>query len=80
MNWDLFKGSSHCEEGLGLFAAKRLKNFVEFEQWFLPSMTEQAAEVRKMRKLGLKEARRRAGISFQSICWQNATEVYKCDC
>jgi len=76
INWKLFDGSSHCSEGLAYFARGNLKTFREFEEYFLPDMKEQAAEVHKMRGMGLVDMRRRAARAFCRHESGSITELY----
>ncbi len=61
INWDMFEGSSHCEEGVALFATGEIRTFAEWVKWHQPYMPKQAAEVRRIRnaRLGIKNIRGR---------------------
>jgi len=74
INWTLFEGSSHCEEGLGFFVLGIIKTFDEFEKWFLPHMREQAAEVRKMKGRGIKKMRQSSARAFKRFCGNTPVE------
>ena len=76
VNWTLFSGSSHCEEGLADFATGRIKTFKEFKKYFLPDMKEQAREVDKMTAYRLFKARKLAARAFKRITGLSITNAY----
>jgi len=83
VNWKKFQGSSHCEEGLGLFAAGRFKSYRAFEQYFLPHMKDMAAIVEQMKnsKTPVKNMRKNAAKAYKRITYGgSAHEDYGCSC
>ena len=76
INWKLFEGSSHCAEGLAMFARGDLATFKAFEQYFMPHMKEQAAEVRKMKGLGLTKMRKAAARAFRRNEYCSIADAY----
>ena len=64
INWDIFKGSSHCRDTLYDFAQGNIK-LTNLPEEFLPFMPDQAREARRIKRLGLKKAKRltRAALS-----------------
>ena len=76
INWSLFAGSSHCAEGLAMFARGDLKTFAAFEQYFLPHMKEQATEVRKMRGKGIARVRAACARAFKRHEGQSVADAY----
>jgi len=76
INWKVFEGSSHCEEGLAYFAMGEINTFKAFEEWFFPHMTEQAQVVKSMKGKGLKKMRQEAARAFKRITGQTVTDAY----
>ena len=78
INWKAFEGSSHAEEGLGLFAVSKL-SYRKFEEWFLPHMPDLAEVVRtiKNNKKDIKSNRRNAARGFRRICGASPFEYYE---
>lgn len=78
IDWQKFSGSSHCEEGLALFATGEIKTYKEFEKYFLPYMEDVSNEVRKLKnsKIGIEKARRLARRAFKRFSGQSITEAY----
>ena len=78
INWQLFAGSSHCEEGLADFAMGNIKTYKEFRRFFLPGMKEVAEEVDKLKnsKIGIKKAKKLAARAFRRINGMSITEAY----
>ena len=77
INWQLFAGSTHCEEGLAMFALGLIKTFKDFEHWFYPYMKEQGIEVRKMRgQGGIEIMRQRASRAYKRITGSTPVKDY----
>jgi hypothetical protein len=78
INWKIFSGSSHCEEGLAEFAKGEIKTYKEFKQYFLPHMKDVAEEVDRMKnsKTGIVKVRKLAARAFKRICGLSITEAY----
>jgi len=69
INWKIFDGSSHCEEGVCLFGVGEL-NYKQWIEWHLPHMKEQARYVAKIKNnVLLTTARKRARQAAYRNCW-----------
>jgi hypothetical protein len=69
INWKIFEGSSHCEEGVCLFGLGKL-NYNQWIKWHLPYMHEQAKYIRKIKNhVPLTTARKRARQAAYMNCW-----------
>ena len=76
IDWTVFAGSSHCEEGLADFATGRIKTFKAFKKYFMPAMVRQAEEVDNIKKIGLVKARKLAARAFKRISGLSITDAY----
>ncbi len=77
VNWKIFEGSSHCEEGLARFATGDIASYKEFKKYFLPMMRDCAREVDIIKgNYNLKQARIYAGRAFKRIYGVSITETY----
>jgi len=61
IDWSVFMGSSHCEDGIVEFADGELKTYNAWYKWHLPLMLYQGKYVRTIKRhLSVNEARKRA--------------------
>ena len=68
INWDLFRGSSHCRDTMYDFIESDIC-LTNLPNKFLPYMPEQAKEARKIKKLGVKKARRLVRAALKRKWW-----------
>ena len=60
INWKIFKGSSHCEDGVCLFGFGHL-DYKQWINWHLPLMTDQAEYIKQLQNyIPVTIAQRRA--------------------
>lgn len=71
INWSIFEGSSHCEDGIAELADGNITNFTAWYKWHYPWMPIPARYVRTVKKyLTFNEVRRRAKRKSRKEGWR----------